>query len=339
MKYFLSCLMMLCCLSPNVTFAENKQCRVIDDLLKETGYSYNGNCVNGLADGNGTVSGTAIDNQRYSYKGQFKKGYIEGQGFSVYLGHIYSGNFRKGKLDGSCQMIFAEGSTYTGNCSMNRPHGYGDLKLKTGSIEMYVGNFVQGKKSGKGKTVFRDGSYYEGEYANDLPEGHGKYFFHRSGIIYIGQFHKGLRHGSGTESHPIGVTYQGQLKNDLRHGKGVMIITGKKYSGVWENDKAVSGDILKIYSPTTKNTVTYTPQTRIPYTPLYRSNTCEDGHWIKSVVDHGSIIILEDSSIWEVDALDKINSALWLPVSKIVACPERLINTDDNQVVSARRIK
>lgn len=266
MKYFLLCLMMLCYLSQNITFAENKQCRVIDDLLKETGYSYNGNCVNGLADGNGTVSGTSIDNQPYSYKGHFKKGYIEGQGFSMHLGHIYSGNFKKGKLEGSCRMIFAEGSTYTGNCSMNRPHGYGDLKLKTGSIEMYVGNFAQGKKSGKGKTVFRDGSYYEGEYANDLPDGHGKYTYSHSGILYIGQFHKGLRH-------------------------------------------------------------------------VYRSNTCEDGHWIKSVVDHGSIILLEDSSIWEVDALDKINSSLWLPVSKIVACPEKLINTDDNQVVSARRIK
>lgn len=247
-SFFLHLLLILSSL-PNVISAENKQCRVIDDLLKETGYSYNGNCVNGLADGNGAVSGTSIDNQPYSYKGQFKKGYIEGKGFSVYLGDIYTGNFKKGKLDGSCQMIFADGSTYGGYCSMNRPHGHGDLRLKTGSIEMYLGDFVHGKKSGKGKTVFRDGSYYEGDYTNDLPEGYGKYTFSHSGIIYTGQFHKGLRHGSGMESHPIGVTYQGQFKNDLRHGKGVMIISGKKYSGVWENDKAVSGDIMKLSKP------------------------------------------------------------------------------------------
>jgi len=66
---------------------------------------------------------------------------------------------------------------------------------------------------------------------------------------------------------------------------------------------------------------------------------CEAGHWIDSVAADGRIIKLEDGSIWEVDPVDAIDSALWLPVTDIVVCDDKLINTDDNETVSARRIR
>ncbi|MBK6008686.1 hypothetical protein JJB11_21505 [Ramlibacter ginsenosidimutans] len=66
---------------------------------------------------------------------------------------------------------------------------------------------------------------------------------------------------------------------------------------------------------------------------------CEDGHWIESVLSDGSIVKLEDGSVWEVDGADSVDSALWLPVSEIVACDNKLINTDDNESVSAHRIR
>jgi hypothetical protein len=66
---------------------------------------------------------------------------------------------------------------------------------------------------------------------------------------------------------------------------------------------------------------------------------CEDGHWIDSVSSDGRIIILEDGSVWEVDSLDRIDSSLWLPMSEIVACDDKLINTDDDEVVDATRIR
>ena len=53
----------------------------------------------------------------------------------------------------------------------------------------------------------------------------------------------------------------------------------------------------------------------------------------------GQIIKLEDGSIWEVDPVDVIDSALWLPISDIVVCDDKLINTDDNETVSAREIR
>ena len=66
---------------------------------------------------------------------------------------------------------------------------------------------------------------------------------------------------------------------------------------------------------------------------------CEDGHWIDSVTSDGRIVILEDGSVWEVDSIDRIDSMLWLPTSDIVACDDKLINTDDDEVVDAVRIR
>ena len=66
---------------------------------------------------------------------------------------------------------------------------------------------------------------------------------------------------------------------------------------------------------------------------------CEDGHWVDSVSDDGTIVKLEDGSVWEVDTVDAIDSALWLPTTDIIACDDKLINTDDNEKVSATRLR
>lgn len=67
--------------------------------------------------------------------------------------------------------------------------------------------------------------------------------------------------------------------------------------------------------------------------------TCESGHWIESVSGDGGIIKVEDGSLWEVDPVDSLDSALWLPLSGVVICDDRIINVDDNETVSAARIR
>lgn len=74
-----------------------------------------------------------------------------------------------------------------------------------------------------------------------------------------------------------------------------------------------------------------------PRTPS-RSD-CEDGHWIASVSSGGEIVKLEDGSIWEISAIDRIDTALWLTTEEITACGGRLINTDTSDAVDAKRIK
>ena len=69
------------------------------------------------------------------------------------------------------------------------------------------------------------------------------------------------------------------------------------------------------------------------------SRTCESGHWVDSVSDDGEIVKLEDGSVWEVDAGDTVDSMLWLPTTNVLACPHKLINTEDNETVGATRLK
>jgi hypothetical protein len=67
-----------------------------------------------------------------------------------------------------------------------------------------------------------------------------------------------------------------------------------------------------------------------------QAQTCEDGHWIEAVLHDGRLIRLEDGSPWQVDPIDTVTSYIWLPVSNIIICGNRLINEDDNETVHAR---
>jgi hypothetical protein len=41
------------------------------------------------------------------------------------------------------------------------------------------------------------------------------------------------------------------------------------------------------------------------------------GHWVKSKTADGSIVVLEDRSVWQIDLLDRLDTALWLPMTNI----------------------
>ncbi len=69
------------------------------------------------------------------------------------------------------------------------------------------------------------------------------------------------------------------------------------------------------------------------------------GHWIQENIDSGSMIVLEDGSIWKIDPLDKIEAMLWLPISSITIVTSNngspgydylLINTDDREKAHAK---
>ena len=67
---------------------------------------------------------------------------------------------------------------------------------------------------------------------------------------------------------------------------------------------------------------------------------CDAGHWVSKVMDGGRFVSLEDQSYWEIDSIDRIYTALWLPVTDITICDgDTLINTNDGEKVSARRLR
>ena len=69
------------------------------------------------------------------------------------------------------------------------------------------------------------------------------------------------------------------------------------------------------------------------------------GHSIQSTSNSGSIIVLEDGSMWEINAMDRIDTALWLPItditvlrasSRIGECKYVLVNKDDGEKALAK---
>lgn len=65
------------------------------------------------------------------------------------------------------------------------------------------------------------------------------------------------------------------------------------------------------------------------------------GHWLKTNIDHGQMLKLEDGSLWEVASWDRITASLWLPVSAITVVEVggysyKLVNTDDGEAVEAK---
>jgi len=69
-------------------------------------------------------------------------------------------------------------------------------------------------------------------------------------------------------------------------------------------------------------------------------SSCEGGHWISSVSGGGEIVVLEDKSVWQVDAIDRVDSGLWLVTEEIVICGgSTMINTDTGDRVTVTRLK
>ena len=65
---------------------------------------------------------------------------------------------------------------------------------------------------------------------------------------------------------------------------------------------------------------------------------CETGLSIQFKSNDGSIIKLDDGTIWKVSSLDTIDSGLWMVMDSIAACDDELINTDNGEKVEAQKI-
>jgi Sel1 repeat len=70
-----------------------------------------------------------------------------------------------------------------------------------------------------------------------------------------------------------------------------------------------------------------------------RRSDCERGHWVQSVSDDGSIVALEDGSVWRISDVDTVDTALWMPTEDVIVCDGKLVNTDSSDTVEASRLK
>ena len=66
---------------------------------------------------------------------------------------------------------------------------------------------------------------------------------------------------------------------------------------------------------------------------------CVSGLSVESVEGDGKIIKLDDGSMWEVDDVDTVDTALWLATEDVVLCHGKIINTDDNESAEVAPIR
>ena len=60
--------------------------------------------------------------------------------------------------------------------------------------------------------------------------------------------------------------------------------------------------------------------------------------WITDKTSDGSIIMLSDGSVWKIDSYDRLDSMLWMVTDDIIVHDDKLINTDEDEIVDATQI-
>lgn len=107
-------------------------------------------------------------------------------------------------------------------------------------------------------------------------------------------------------------------------------------AAAWEKNK---NHVMPVHSQWYLNHISEEQNAEVSSLAVPQPKGCSSGHWLSDKMDDGKYIKLEDDSLWEVDAVDTVDSALWLETDEITICPGKLINTDEKETVSAQRIR
>jgi hypothetical protein len=137
--------------------AQAQQCGVIDPELRG---SYAGPCVNGLAEGQGTASGTA------EYRGEFKAGRKNGKGTKTWPnGDRYQGEFVEDRKEGVGAYTWGRGpwqnESYEGSFLGDRRHGFGVYRYATGDV--YAGPWERDLATGPPTPMMQARAKFEQE--------------------------------------------------------------------------------------------------------------------------------------------------------------------------------
>ena len=146
---------------------------------------YEGETVDGLREGHGTVRWTNGD----EYVGSFNAGYRSGQGKYVIeqQKRIYNGMWRRSKRHGKGKETFADASTYEGMYANDLFNGEGKRTTAAGT---YDGFFELGMKHGEGRMLWVEArSSYNGHWKDGFFHGMGEYLG-KDGTTYNGEWSK-----------------------------------------------------------------------------------------------------------------------------------------------------
>jgi hypothetical protein len=191
------------------------------------------------------------------YEGELLNGIRHGKGSMEWSGRCrYEGDWKMGQRHGEgtlFSLIDRSEVIYRGEWKHNKKDGYGEYFYPSGNC--YRGYWKSNQKEGPGQFILLKGKrreIYEGNWMEDRPEGHGRYQWLKKSQIgksiedmeyesinqYIGEFHKGARHGLGVFWYADESVYIGEWEDNQKHGQGLFIdFNGRFFRGVFTNDK------------------------------------------------------------------------------------------------------
>lgn len=162
------------------------------NLAFPNGDRYQGQCVDGVGDGQGVYYYKSGDRYVGGWYGQNR----HGAGIvTTSDGKVMEGHWRNGVAYGSFTVKWPNGTQYVGEIENDIPHGEGAMTFANG--DSYTGQFVKNLKHGQGLMKWASGISYEGRYENDVPNGFGIYKM-ADGSRFEGMFVDGQVTQNGT---------------------------------------------------------------------------------------------------------------------------------------------
>jgi hypothetical protein len=149
-----------------------------------TGYTYEGDFIDGKYSGNGVLTYPNGD----KYVGQFKNDGRDGTGiFTMKSGWVYKGEFESDLYYGKGSLLANNGKGYDGEWRQGKKYGIGTYNFDDGSS--YTGSWKNDKKEGQGKYTKANGNYAEGLFKNDKVF-KVKYYNNKNIVISMQEYNK-----------------------------------------------------------------------------------------------------------------------------------------------------
>ena len=160
------------------------------------------------------------DDESYSYEGDFVNGKANGKGTEIISNidnkYVYVGDFVNGNFQGKGKIVWSNGNSYEGDFVQSFRSGKGIYTWTNG--EIYEGDYNKNERTGTGKYIWANGDVYEGDFKNAERTGFGKYTW-QNGDVYEGQFVKNKIEGNGKKTYKDGKVESGTWVNNVFKGK------------------------------------------------------------------------------------------------------------------------
>lgn len=116
------------------TIADKSGCKVYNPMPQENeSIKWSGKCVNGYADGPGTLDWYINGQLEERYEGDLSSGWADGEGTYVSKrGMRYKGQWKKSMQHGKGTVQNPDGSVYEGDWKEGKPHGWGVYRAPGG---------------------------------------------------------------------------------------------------------------------------------------------------------------------------------------------------------------